>query len=199
MADRIIIGMGGRKESGKDTVADFLVEEHGYTKHEMSSVLHDIFMVMDPWVSVREDEAEISEFIRPGFMRYSTLCATIGYVEAKRFREVRRLLQALGTDVGRNMISEDVWVDVMRHKITNTEGNFVFTGVRYHNERALLRELGGTAVWVNRPGLPEGDTHTSETSLGQEDFDMVLDNTADLAHLRKVADGLHRNLDRKSA
>ena len=199
MADRIIIGMGGRKESGKDTVADFLVEEHGYTKHEMSSVLHDIFMVMDPWVSVREDEAEISEFIRPGFMRYSTLCATVGYVEAKRFREVRRLLQALGTDVGRNMISEDVWVDVMRHKITNTEGNVVFTGVRYPNERALLRELGGTAVWVNRPGLPEGDTHTSETSLGQEDFDMVLDNTADLAHLRKVADGLHRNLDRKSA
>ena len=199
MADRIIIGLGGRKTSGKDAVADFLVEEHGYTKHEMSSVLHDILMVLDPWVVVREDEADISEFIRPGFMRYSTLCAPIGYVEAKRFREVRRLLQALGTDVGRNMISEDVWVDVMRHKITNTEGNVVFTGVRYPNELRMLHELGGTAAWVNRPGLPEGDTHTSETSLGQRDFDAVLDNTADLYHLRKVARWLHRTLDRKSA
>lgn len=199
MADRLIVGMGGRKESGKDAVADFLVEEHGYTKHEMSSVLHDILMVLDPLVVVRAHEASISEFVRPGFMRYSTLCATIGYVEAKRYREVRRLLQAMGTDVGRNMISEDVWVDVMRHKITNTKGNVVFTGVRYPNELRMLHNLGGTAVWVNRPGLPAGDAHSSETSLGQRDFDMVLDNTADLHHLRKITEGLHCNLDRKSA
>ena len=199
MADRIIIGLGGRKTSGKDAVADFLVEEHGYTKHEMSSVLHVILLVLDPWVMVHEDEAEVSEFIRPGIMRYSTLCAPIGYVEAKRFREVRRLLQALGTDVGRNMIYEDVWVDVMRDKITNTEGNVVFSGVRYPNELEMLLDLGGTAAWVNRPGLPEGDTHSSETSLGQTDFDLVLDNTADLAHLRRIAGGLHRTLDRKSA
>lgn len=197
MADRIIIGMGGRKESGKDTVADFLVEEHGYTKYEMSSVLHDIFMVLDPWVVVDIAEAEVSEFIRPGTYRYSTLCAVIGYVEAKRFREVRRLLQVLGTDVGRNMISENIWVDVMRHKILNTTGNVVFTGVRYPNELMMLHGLGGTAVWVHRPGLPEGDKHSSETSLSQKDFDLILDNTADLPHLHKIAGWLHRNLDRK--
>ena len=39
------------------------------------------------------------------------------YTELKTNREVRRLLQVLGTDIGRDMIDPDLWVDIASRKI----------------------------------------------------------------------------------
>ena len=40
-----------------------------------------------------------------------------GYTEAKaEFPEVRRLLQVFGTEVGRDLFGENVWVDIMKRE-----------------------------------------------------------------------------------
>jgi hypothetical protein len=48
IAERKIIGIGGKLRSGKDTVADHLVSAHGFTKLGTSSPLLRAALVLDP-------------------------------------------------------------------------------------------------------------------------------------------------------
>lgn len=63
----------------------------------------------------------------------------------------RDLLQIVGTDVFRNRIDPDLWVNLARNKIKkNPQINFVIPDVRFENEYALINELGGELICVVR-------------------------------------------------
>ena len=134
-------------------------------------------------------------------MRYADLLETVGYVRAKRNPEVRRLLQALGTDIGRKMIGMDTWVAIIRrhaHRDTVDGRGLAITGIRFPNEVEMIRELGGVLVWIDRPevtekirtGIAARDPlaqHASEHSIGPESFDWVVHNDASLQALELAA------------
>lgn len=197
-----LIGLGGRLRSGKDVVADRLVEKHGYVKLGMSDALHEAMLAIDPIVTHEEmvlvrKTSEGLQWRRDTPARYSEIVEHIGYVEAKKIPEVRRLLQNLGTDVGRNMIDENVWVNVMARKIDDHRGAghpVVVTGLRFPNEVQMVEELGGLAAWVERPGLHATSAgtaaHASENSVSAADFHLTIDNSSDLEALEAQADGL---------
>ena len=100
--------------------------------------------------------------------------------------EVRRLLQVMGTEVGRQMFGEDFWIDLMFSKI---EGDEYFglpvalTGIRYQNELDRVKAAGGYTVWVNRPNHGPVNAHSSDNSLTCGYFDYVLDNVGSLKDL----------------
>lgn len=78
-------------------------------------------------------------------------------VEAKKNPGVRVLLQRLGTDVVRDMVDEDAWVDIMRFRVECLlrEGKkVVVTGIRFPNELEAIRGFGvrlcGLSVLVLR-------------------------------------------------
>lgn len=175
-----VIGVGGLLTSGKDTVADYLVDGHGWTKLNMSSILHEAMLALDPWIPVNAHPSIINPI---GFngesVRYSHLIEQVGYTSAKNNPEARRLLQALGTDVGRNLLGESVWVDAMRNKILDQfdEGKSVIvSGIRFPNEVDLINGfVEGKTWWVDR-GLKNSSTHASENSVRADDFDRVIDN-----------------------
>lgn len=190
-----LIGLGGHLRSGKDAVADHLVAEHGFVKIGMSDALHEAMLAIDPIVVV-------GEFVQypegaPGYgwntpraqMRYSELVEAVGYVEAKKRPEVRRLLQKLGTEVGRNMIGEQVWTNIIARKIDDHRGAghpVVVTGIRFPNEVQMIRELGGRPVWIDRPSLATSGAiaaHASENSVSEEDFDGLIVNDRTLEDL----------------
>lgn len=176
-----LVGIGGLLASGKDAVSDYLVEHHGWTKLGMSDALNDALLVINPLIPVRVGHAS-------GHWRYSDLYAEVGYVEAKTNPEVRRLLQMLGTEVGREMIHQDVWTDIMTRKISiaRTTSNVIVTGIRFENEVGLIGALGGDLWWVDRPGMrpPENTgAHSSETSISQRNFDLLIPNTGTLDDL----------------
>lgn len=190
-----LIGLGGRLRSGKDVVADRLVAEHGFVKLGMSDALHEAMLAINPIV----DPGDSARGGMP--VTYSELVAKVGYVEAKTEPEVRRLLQNLGTDVGRNMIGEDVWVQIMARKIDDHRGAghpVVVTGLRFPNEVRMVEELNGHAVWIERPGLhaPTAGTaaHASENSVSAEHFKNIIRNTGTLADLEERADSYARFL-----
>lgn len=199
-----VIGLGGKLRAGKDAVADYLVQRHGYVKIGMSDALHEAMLALDPIVIV-------DEFVQypegaPGYgwntprkqMRYAELCEAVGYTEAKKKPEVRRLLQVLGTEVGRKMIGEDTWTNIVRRRIDEFEKRgipVVLTGLRYPNELAIINERhggGAITIWVERPGVeaPSASTasHSSENSVTVEDFDFVLENDGTLAQLYAKVD-----------
>lgn len=197
-----IIGIGGWMTSGKDRLADFLVEDHGYGKTFMSEALNEAVIALHihggPWVRLDHSESppplRAVRWSEGEFVRYAELVEAVGYTAAKRHSDVRAYLQGLGTEVGRHMLGEDTWVNVAARKVEQLHeyGPVVITGIRYPNELDMVRRLGGTAVWVSRPGLgAPASSHTSETSLGAEDFDLVVYNDGTLEDLRHEAARLH--------
>lgn len=187
------IGLGGHLRSGKDTVADRLVAEHGFTKLGMSDALHEAMLALDPIIAYRH----VATGRFP--LRYSDSISDIGYVSTKKEHpEVRRLLQKLGTEVGRDMIGENTWVDIIARKVDALlkDGRDVaVTGIRFPNELRMVRSLGGTAVWVDRPGLDSASpaAHASETSVDDSMFDRMLVNDGTLEHLYAITDNLVRS------
>jgi len=187
-----LIGFGGKLASGKDTAADYLVEEYGWIKLNMSAPLHEAMLALNPLVPV--------EFkYGTGHWRYSDLVDKVGYTDAKKNPEVRRLLQALGTEVGRNMFSENVWIDIAAGNIDSFRDqgyNVAITGIRFPNEVDMIHQdrghgAPGELVWVDRPGLESAEqalaSHSSE-SMDAAWFDRTLVNDGSLDDLYTKVD-----------
>lgn len=184
-----LIGLGGRLASGKDEVADELVRNHGYVKVGMSDVLHQAMLALDPIVWPTGGIS--GTVIRP--RRYSEEIARVGYVKAKEGHEVRRLLQALGTEVGRKMLGSNIWVTTMKARLQmlRAEGkDIVITGIRYPNEVTMVESIRGKLVWIDRPGYEAAGSHASENSVSAEDFAETLNNDGSLEDLYEKAGGL---------
>lgn len=200
-----IIGIGGKLASGKDAVADHLVENHGWVKLGMSDALAEALYTLDPMVPAYgwtqkmgwfrnwvfnalfgKDKAAIGHAF---YLPYSYLVDEFGYVEAKTNDEVRRLLQKLGTEVGRKIISESVWTDIVVRRAkeaAKTAPGVIITGIRFPNELDMITdELDGELWWVVRPSLGEGSNagHASENSVSETDFDRTIRNDGTLEDL----------------
>jgi hypothetical protein len=192
------IALGGLKKHGKDAFADFLAEDHGYIKLGMSDRLHEIALVLNPWL--RLDDDEMHEIETDRFTTYNYLTNLLGYTQAKDIREYREFLQTLGTDVGRQMLDPDIWVIQAFQKIQKLlhEGkNVVLTATRFPNELDMTEHLEGVSLWISRPNLVQPvDTHASENSVSEKDFDHTVLNDGTLEELRSYADSLVRTLTR---
>ena len=177
-----LIGLGGYARSGKDAIAAIL-ERHGWYRTFMSKPLHQAMLALDPYIH-RGAMAPLPH-------RYSGLVTVLGYDEAKaKFPEVRRLLQVFGTEVGRDILGEDTWIDTIEEELeaaraADPNRPQVVTGIRFPNEIARIRSLGGELIWVERPGLGPTGGHASEIALGPCDFDEILHNCEDLAGLER--------------
>lgn len=186
----MLISFSGKLRAGKDTAADFLVDNFGFVKHVFSDAIHEAMLKIDPHVYY--------DWKTERLVRYSSVVESLGYTKAKELPEVRRLLQRLGTEVGREMIDENVWVDIMDRKIqADASKKIVVSGVRYPNELNLIRHHGGLAVYVFRTENEkpvEGEVHKSESSLQPGDFDAVITNDGTLDDLYAKVDELRREL-----
>lgn len=192
----LVIGIGGRLTAGKDAFADHLVKEHGFVKLGMSDTLAEALYRLNPLimsealVATGPNSCEVADEVR-----YQQLVNEIGYVEAKKNPEVRRLLQVLGTEVGRQLLGENIWVEAAKNKILEAGPRVAITGIRYANELRMIEALNqrddyaGTTVWIDRPGIEAGG-HSSEGSLSSQDFEYILDNTGTLEELHVKASHL---------
>lgn len=187
-----LIGIGGRLGAGKDAVADYLVEKHGWVKLNMSDPLVKAARVLDPLVIVPDDLDDFSDLPDGTIWRFSKLLDAWGYVEAKTVPEVRRILQTLGTEVGRNMIDPNVWVDIADTEIFNLRAagkDVVITGIRFQEELDMIRENRGDTWWVSRPSAELAESaHASEMSLAFQNFETVLRNEGTLDDLYAEVD-----------
>lgn len=160
----MIIGLIGYARSGKDTVANILVERYGFVRMAFADGVRDMAMALDPFVQVDGDR-HYTEGNTP-FARYSTMLKTIGYDAAKSHPDVRRLLQRLGTEAVRNVLGENAWIDIVAKRIHESANqNVVLTDVRFENEAAFVAGSGGVIVRLVRPGFGRETGHPSETEM----------------------------------
>lgn len=176
----MIIALSGYAGAGKDSVADVLVAERGFVKYAWADTLRLAAAALNPIVHAHDGD----------IVRYNDAIKAVGYTEAKvLYPEVRLVLQRLGTEVGRNLISDNVWVDATLARIErdgNWNRNVVIADTRFPNEAEAVKSVDADniVVRVTREGVgPESD-HASEISLDDWEFDFHFDNNSDLDSLK---------------
>jgi hypothetical protein len=101
-------------------------------------------------------------------------------------KSLRFMLQTLGTDWGRNMISDSIWLDIVRRNVQKNKANGYFTvitDVRFDNEAEAIRQMGGVIIQVEALGSSIGATskeefrsHASEAQISRNLVDFTLVN-----------------------
>lgn len=184
---RNIIGLIGKKRSGKDTFAQALP---GYTRVAFADPLREALLAEDPFVPIRGTLQRLLP-MEPGvqastWVRVSKLVQAVGWEVAKdKVPEVRRLLQTYGRAI--RAIDPDFWLRAGIAKIEAIEGDVIVTDVRFPNEAQAITELDGTLVRIVRPGVQDDDTDESEVALDDYPADVLVRNASTLEELQEKA------------
>lgn len=163
-----IIGLTGYAESGKSTVANHLVNAHGFIRVSFAAPLKKMLRTLDPYVSSDFDDQ---------FYRVSEILEGHGETEAKKlFPEYRRLLQSLGTDCVRAEV-EDFWIDAAERQMTDPTADYVFDDCRFPNEAEFILNRSPEGLWnINRPGFGPVNAHVSDQHAGNLGETLFLTN-----------------------
>jgi hypothetical protein len=157
----IIIGLSGRKRSGKDTVCEIIQKIcPGAKRFAFADAL----------------KRELSE----------ATGTPISVIEKEKDR-FRLGLQWWGSEFRRGQC-ETYWVDQVVSAIDKAkEGGCpiaVITDCRFQNEGDAVREMGGSVIRIERAN-PSGDCHQSETAMDNYNFDYVICNRGSLQDLER--------------
>lgn len=153
----VLIGLIGPKESGKDTLADYLVSHYRFQKHAFADPIKQICRIMF--------------LLDPEQLNDHTLKETI---DKKWGLTPRQMMQKLGTDVIRNIWDNDFWLKHIDFRL-DFNNDIVISDVRFPNEAQWIKDRGGILVRIDDGRInnsSKDDTHESETSNAdiQEDF-----------------------------
>ena len=186
----MIIGICGLIGSGKGTVADILVD-HGFKKVSFADKLKDGVSTIFGWdrtlLEGDTDESRTWREQRDDFWS----------AETKMEVTPRLVLQLFGTDCMRNGFDDGVWVSLLKKTILENPGNYVVPDVRFENEIAMLRDIGGEVWEVQRGHTPEWlikyeitgvepvEIHPSEWRWIKSRKDVVIENNSTLAELNR--------------
>ena len=189
----MIIGICGLIGSGKGSVADILVEEHGYEKLSFADKLKDGVASVFGWDrQMLEGDTESSRNWREQNDKFWTK-------ETGQDITPRLILQLFGTDCMRNGFFDGIWVSLVKQTlIENPDKNFVIPDVRFENEAKMIRNLGGKICQVRRGpdplwfrlykdiGEEPTDVHKSEWAWANVQMDYVIVNDGTLSDLKNL-------------
>lgn len=170
----MLIGLTGKKQSGKDTFYKLLLadQELEVERVAFADPIREALYTLNPFVEYTEG------FFEGAFL--IDLVDNLGWEKAKQIPDVRRLMQRFGTEVGRQLLSEDVWVNLADPKMRYHHSKIVcVTDCRFPEEIERIRKLGGVIVNVVRPEVLVNfnDSHESETHELPYDYQIVNDGT----------------------
>ena len=201
----MIIGVCGFIGSGKDTVADYLVNLHHFRRESFANTLKDAVAAVFGWdrmmLEGRTKQArEWREQVDPWWAE------RLGIPHLTP----RWILQNWGTEVCRKNFHDDIWIASLENKLRASTDDIVISDCRFPNEIAAIKKAGGrvvrvvrgaepvwynSAVSVNRGAngnstwalsqrkLEKLGIHASETAWVGTEFDAVLDNNGTLDDL----------------
>lgn len=196
----MIIGICGFIGSGKDTVADYLVNFHEFRRESFASTLKDAVSAVFGWdrtlLEGRTKEArEWREQVDTWWAERLDMPTLTP----------RWVLQYWGTEVCRKSFHDDIWIASLENKLRNSKDSVVISDCRFPNEIASIKNAGGEIIWVRRGELPHWynhalsanslgsnvaynelkrlKIHASETAWVGTDFDHTIDNDGTVSDL----------------
>lgn len=191
-----LIGLAGKKNCGKDTVANIFVEAEGFKKiafaDPLKEMLGKVFHLEAKYLHDEKlKEAELPERITIDYTHLDEIREIVkdwGFVVDRDSREgmesffgreirtARELMQTVGTDILRRYIRDDIFIVLLFSRMKDFNGHIVVSDVRLKNERDAIKKAGGTMMLIKRD-VANKDSHISENDLGTEkEYDVVIKN-----------------------
>ena len=201
----IVIGVCGLIGSGKDTIADYLVNIHEFRRESFAGTLKDAIANIFGWDRVMlEGRTRVSREWRE---------QPDAWWSERLGREItpRRMLQIWGTEVCRQGFHDDIWIASLEHRLRQARDNIVISDCRFPNEIEAIRRQGGYVIRVVRGDdpiwfhearshilyqtpLPRDLPHASEWAWAGTQFDRWIDNDGSLDELYGQVNDLVRDL-----
>ena len=195
----MIIGICGFIGSGKDTIADYLVNFHEFRRESFATTLKDAVSAVFGWdrTMLEGRTKEAREWREQLDLWWSERLDMPTLTP-------RWVLQYWGTEVCRKAFHNDIWIASLENKLRNSKDNIVISDCRFPNEIQSIRNAGGKIIWVQRGPLPDWydaalqankgfnwaiqelktlKIHASETSWVGTEFDAVVDNNGLISQL----------------
>jgi hypothetical protein len=143
MNNIIIIGISGKKQSGKDTIANYLVDNYDFIKlsfgDNVKKALQNIFHFSNEqlWGNKKEENDDNWDLVP------------------------RDIMQFFGTDLMRDKLSEkypqigkNIWIKSIEFELNNYISNgftkFVIPDIRFENEIEYIKKKNGIIINVFR-------------------------------------------------
>ena len=197
----MIIGMCGLIGTGKDTVADILVNNYNFIKVSFADKLKDGVATVFSW------DREMLEGTTDESRTWREQKDEFWSRETNEHITPRLVLQMFGTDCMRNGFYNGIWVSIVKQQIINNPNkNFVIPDVRFPNEAKMIKEVNGEVWRICRGQDPQWfisyvkdnivptDVHESEWQWAKLDFDCVIHNNDTIIDLKnQVSDHLASN------
>lgn len=173
-----LIGLCGKAQCGKDTVANIYGENADYVRVALADPLKRaaqiLFGLSNTWMEDGRKEQ------RHPYWGLSP----------------RRMFQLLGTDAMRDTFGQDFWLRRAELTIDDllTEGinNIVITDIRFDNEAHFVKSRGGKIIRIVRSQheldlVGDASTHASEAGISDHLVDWTLRNDRSLGELSEGA------------
>lgn len=158
----MIIGLVGKLQSGKTTVANILKEFYPSS------------------IKIAFGDAVKEMILKAGLCTREELWGV-------KTDFSRLMMQKIGTDIIRKQVSNNFWIDKMREKINHileskSDSVIIIDDVRFINEAELVRNLNGKLIRIVRPSLQQNkkeNLHLSETEqdLINVNFEIINDSS----------------------
>ena len=166
----MLLGIYGYARSGKDTIAEHLIANYGFNRIAFADPMREALLRLNPTVFSAGLYMSLEVALKMAGGNWDTL--------KEDCTELRGLLQRMGTEVGREMFGDDVWVLPALEK-AYTMDKVVFTDVRFQNEAKAILDAGGRLWKVVRPGVGPVNSHKSDNelaSLPDSAWDAIITN-----------------------
>ena len=163
-----IIAICGLKGSGKDTIADYIIQNYdNWEKHSFAGTVKDIVSSIFGWdrkmlAGETPEDRETREEVDHYWSKKLKYAVT-----------PRLMLQKIGTDILRDHFDKNIWIYSLEHKLMNSDKNVIVTDCRFKNEIEALKGLKAIFIRVERNPLP--DWFRQCERLGKECLDNPFD------------------------
>ena len=172
-----VVGFHGYVGSGKDEAARAIEATH--VPVAFADKIREGLFALNPIIGLFQWGFDVR------LVRLREYVESIGWIEAKKHPEVRRLMQSFGTEAGRHIHGELCWNILARersHEILMKGGNVAFTDIRHEDEEQLCHEFGGIILHIVKPNNGPANDHSSEHQKIKCDAVIINDGTIEDLH-----------------
>ena len=174
-----LYGIAGFARTGKDTIGNYMAGIHNFRKYAFADPIKEAASKMFG--------VHLNDFYDNALSDRETVLPEWGY-------SPRQMIQMLGTEGGRDLFREDIWVKRGEIEWKNfcagepVECGMVITDVRFENEAKMIREMGGKIIHVFRDKATAINSHISEAGIVVGEEDTTIFNNGTLPELCDTID-----------
>lgn len=181
----MLIGLNGKKRSGKNTVADFMLEwaeEYNFPARQEAFADKLKLSAASAFGLPTEEAMFFCEDLKESGI------ITVASNEYHFEITGREFLQWYGTEAHRQLFDDRFWISqCLPEELDHKDELVIITDVRFSNEAEAIKIADGDMIRVVRADNETDDAHASEQPLSDDLIDIELLNDSNLQNLRWAA------------